>query len=911
MKKIFRLFAFAAAAVAMLSSCAKEEVVSNEEDNGKTFTVTAKYTEPVADTKTAFVDGENPYVKWQSSDQIIVYESIDGEYKYYHSQKDNIILSDDDKKATFSINLHTPSGGAPTGTEYCYTAFYPADCVKEGTGFYYIEIPSNQILNDNNFATGSDILIGKPIRMNSRISETSNIEVQFKRPGTVVALTLKGITANETISSVKITAPAGEKIVGRCKVNRTNGEVSDKAYYGGTNVITLNCSNAVATGDDKFYFRCLDGTWASGKEVSINVETDKAYYSKTVTLPKDYVFADGGLTKFGFKGMDRESKNTGTPYTLVTSNSDLCDGASYIFVGIKSESYYAMAEQNSNNRKSATVSAPVDNVITLPSTTGAYTFQLEEVTGGWAIKDNTTGSDNFGKYLYPATGGNYLRSQESALAWTITIDEQNCATISASNKLMRCNTNQTPLFACYSSGQSPVYLYVDKSTCKEKLATPALGTPTVNHFTKSITITWTDVANATVYEVSCGEQKQNVNSGVKTYTFNGLSAGDYTITVKAVDGTGTYTPATATTDKITLGDPTITLSTTEVVNVAAEGGDFDDITYELTYAEDNDLSWTCDETVVTEVVADGGEIVYSVSENATAEGRNGWIKVTLNDETQTITISQLGKGAAPDPVLTKLKDITDVPAAGATGVTESGVYSLENAELGDLTITPDGSIVTAASSTALGSITYTVAPNTGVARTGSITISIEGAESIEISVSQLTGVSHDYKLVESSLTDWRGDYLIAYSDDVFMDGSLEGGKNGVGKAQSHVAPGSNLSADKKTVSESWGDAHYVTIEAIDDSDLSKGYVIKSHSTTTPYFYQTSNSNGMSGTATKNTAAAYPITVTFNSSSDIDLALGGNATGAVLHYNNTSGSTGEMFRYYKNGGQSAIYLYKKQ
>ncbi|MBQ0081520.1 MAG: hypothetical protein KBS95_08250 [Alistipes sp.] len=902
----------------MLVSCQKGTNDINTIENQGVFTVTADYVEPVADvTKTAFVDDENPYVKWLSTDKIIVYESIDGEYKYHHNQKGDIILSDNDKQAKFNISLYTPTGVVPTGNTFCYTAIYPATGVNEGTGFYYFEIPASQTLSeDGNFASNADILIGKPINMNSRISTTTNLEVQFKRPGTVVALTLKGITAGETISSVKVTAPEGKKIAGRCKIDLITGVVpeDEKAYYGGTNEITLNC-NITATGNDKFYFRCLDGTWTSGSEVSINVETDKAYYSKTVNLPNDYIFADGGLTKFGFQFSEthREAKSNGTPYTLVTSNSDICDGASYIFVGIKDDMYYAMSEQNSNNRKSTVVSVPVDNVISLPTSTEAYTFQLEEKTEGWAIKDNTASSVNKGEYLYPATGGNYLRSQENVLAWTIDIDEQNCATISANEKLMRCNTNQTPLFACYSSGQSPIYLYVDKSTCKEKLATPVLGTPTVNHFTKSITITWTDVANATVYEVSCGEQKQNINPGVQTHTFNELSAGDYTITVKAVDGTDTYTSATATTGKITLGDPTITLSTTEVVNVAAEGGDFEDITYELNYAEDKDLSWTCDGTVVTKVVvvADGGKIVYSVSENAANEGRNGEIKVTLNGETKTITISQLGKGAAPDPVLTKLKDISDVPAAGVTGVTESEVYSLENAEVGDLTITPDGEIVTAASSTTLGSITYTVAANTGEARTGSITISIGSTESIEISVSQLTGVSHDYKLVESSLTDWRGDYLIAYSDDVFMDGSLAGGTNGVGKTQSHVAPANNLSSDKKTVSESWGDTHYVTIEAINDTDLSKGYVIKSHSQTTPYFYQTSNKNGMTSTATKATAAKYPITIEFTSSSDIKIKLGGEAAGAVLRYNKTNGTTGEMFRFYKNCGQYAIYLYKKQ
>ena len=168
--------------------------------------------------------------------------------------------------------------------------------------------------------------------------------------------------------------------------------------------------------------------------------------------------------------------------------------------------------------------------------------------------------------------------------------------------------------------------------------------------------------------------------------------------------------------------------------------------------------------------------------------------------------------------------------------------------------------------------------------------------------------SGNYEKVTSALTDWRGDYLIAYSDDVFMNGSLAGGKDGVGAAQSHVAPGDALSGN--TITAEWGNEHYVTIEAIDDNVLSNGYVIKSHSTETPYFYHTANTNGMACTNNKNTAAAYPINIVFNNENDIDIALGGNAAGAILHYNKTNGTTGEMFRFYKDGGQENIYLYKK-
>ena len=176
--------------------------------------------------------------------------------------------------------------------------------------------------------------------------------------------------------------------------------------------------------------------------------------------------------------------------------------------------------------------------------------------------------------------------------------------------------------------------------------------------------------------------------------------------------------------------------------------------------------------------------------------------------------------------------------------------------------------------------------------------------------SKSEGGDVSYNKVTSALSDWRGDYLIAYSDTVFMDGSLDGGTGGVGKAQTHVAPGDAISSDGTTITQEWGDKHYVTLEAINDKDLSEGYVIKSHSTTTPYFYQTGNNNGMESTENKPTAAKYPITVTFNSENDIDIALGGSAKGAILHYNDNEGATGEMFRFYKNGGQKAIYLYKK-
>ena len=164
-----------------------------------------------------------------------------------------------------------------------------------------------------------------------------------------------------------------------------------------------------------------------------------------------------------------------------------------------------------------------------------------------------------------------------------------------------------------------------------------------------------------------------------------------------------------------------------------------------------------------------------------------------------------------------------------------------------------------------------------------------------------TGGESSYVLVESDLgTNWAGDYLIAYNDTHFADGRVGGtGTGAIGAQNTSVNPGDNLSG--KVVAASWGDTYYVTLEEI--SSGSNTYMLKTQDG--KYNYQSSNANGCNPTDNKATASPYPITVGYQSSSDIRLALGGSATGAVFRYN-----TGGYFRYYRDCGQEAVYLYKK-
>lgn len=154
-----------------------------------------------------------------------------------------------------------------------------------------------------------------------------------------------------------------------------------------------------------------------------------------------------------------------------------------------------------------------------------------------------------------------------------------------------------------------------------------------------------------------------------------------------------------------------------------------------------------------------------------------------------------------------------------------------------------------------------------------------------------------YRLVEADQVNWRGDYLIAYKSDIIADGRT-GGESGIGAKDTSVNPGTNLS--DKVISTTWGDNYNVTIEAINDSKLSDGYLLKTKDG--KYNYRPSNSSGISLTDTRSTAAGHPLSITFTSQSDIRIA---NSSGAVFHYNPSG-----YFRFYANASQKKVYLYKR-
>ncbi len=153
-----------------------------------------------------------------------------------------------------------------------------------------------------------------------------------------------------------------------------------------------------------------------------------------------------------------------------------------------------------------------------------------------------------------------------------------------------------------------------------------------------------------------------------------------------------------------------------------------------------------------------------------------------------------------------------------------------------------------------------------------------------------SGESVVYRKVTRDTADWSGKYLIAHDEETFMNGELSGSTIG-GQNQS-VDPGTELSGT--TVTGTWGDAHCLEIIAVTD-----GYVLKT--LTNDYIYRPGNSSGLNYTTNIETATTNKLSIDFWSENNIRISCGVN----VLQYN-LSG----FFRFYKNGGQENIYMYRR-
>lgn len=251
--------------------------------------------------------------------------------------------------------------------------------------------------------------------------------------------------------------------------------------------------------------------------------------SGTVTADATYyaVYAEG-------------SGGGGTGWTAVTSTSDLEAGATYAISNAKTGGTYLSTWDGGNNFPGSTTTICP---LILGGSEDAWTFQ---------IADGGTYNNRF-LTATQTTTNNYLKATTTATAdsysyFTISFDATNenaviTCTGKASRNILRKNS-QSALFACYSSGQSDVYLqkltggggYTNYTT-----SCATITDITIEGYTTEFTQYDEFVFGGKVYAIDDESNKTDVTE-LATFTGYDMSqAGEQTVTVIYSGHQETYT----------------------------------------------------------------------------------------------------------------------------------------------------------------------------------------------------------------------------------------------------------------------------------------------------------------------------------------------------------------------------------
>ena len=203
----------------------------------------------------------------------------------------------------------------------------------------------------------------------------------------------------------------------------------------------------------------LNATSGNGNgsvEVTFAANETEENKKHTVTFTAGDITAVFTLTQ---TAKPAEGEDADPAWTLVTDVNELVAGDQIVIVA-KNANYAMSTTQNSNNRAQAAVTK-TGNIITFGSGVQVLTLYAGKSSGTFAFN---TGSG----YLYAASSSkNYLKTETTLSAnssWKIEITSAGVATIKAQgsntrNWLRYNSSNNPPIFACYSSGQTDVCIY--------------------------------------------------------------------------------------------------------------------------------------------------------------------------------------------------------------------------------------------------------------------------------------------------------------------------------------------------------------------------------------------------------------------------------------------------------------------
>lgn len=289
MKKIFIPFVIAATTLSF-AACQKEVSSPAIEDE----LVSLNFTSTNPTTKTV-ADAVNKTILWEKGDKISVAYTVNDKWqndngdatadksaKIYASNG----LAAGGETAVFNISGHF--NATATGVHQFYSV-YPSSCVKL-TDIKYapsvtMTIPDVQTPAENSFDAAADLMIGKATKTYNSLSDAKKDEIPllWQRIVSHADITLKGLqglTENEVITTIVLTADADAKLVGDRYVNIQNGDISMPATIADANVLTINGTNLKVNNNNVEFWAAVMP--ATVKSLNIVVETNKATYTRNI-----------------------------------------------------------------------------------------------------------------------------------------------------------------------------------------------------------------------------------------------------------------------------------------------------------------------------------------------------------------------------------------------------------------------------------------------------------------------------------------------------------------------------------------------------------------------------------------------------------------------------------------------------
>lgn len=353
---------------------------------------------------------------------------------------------------------------------------------------------------------------------------------------------------------------------------------------------------------------------------SSGVVTAKAVGNATITATSELDNTKSGSCTVSVT--DSSGATDTTQYTLITSTNDLEVGKSYLITSGSSGTVKTMSKSSNNNNRPC-VDLTVSNnkltrgsnalSVTLGGSTGAYTFKTENYggTAGYLNATNTTGS-NYLKVVQSLDNYAYFSISFSNDAAVIT------CTGKTSRNIVRYNPNNgSPIITCYTSGQSPVYLW-------KEVTTKALSSILVSTSPTKITYEVGDYFDPTGLVIT----RTYSDSTSDTYTYSGHTS-EFTFS----PSTSTALTTSNTSVTITYGGKSCTQAIT--VTAARTLSSISISGYTTSFVEGDEFTYG---GTVTATFSDSSSL--NVTNESTFTGYN-----MTSVGNQTVTVSYTYKGA--------------------------------------------------------------------------------------------------------------------------------------------------------------------------------------------------------------------------------------------------------------------------